>query len=258
MSRGPKPSGEERWSVAKAEQLSVEIESLVSWLWTLKGEEEEEEESVHDAVASRLTVPLCKLTRLLVPNVNQKIDEIVYAAEHGLEVNQGSKGVDMKDAQGRRIELKVSCVREKAGLCNVNWPLPPATLGEAERRLQLIASTKEKVGDGGYAQIVIKNKTGKDIASIRLDGAFLIEYFSRLPLPTSNNHNMGCTRCKVCKLFHRLEKLQMCSTAFAKAAFKAEEFDWVSLFADKVKSQCERRTEEKKKKQEEEEGTTDS
>jgi hypothetical protein len=225
---------DDEWSVQKVEQLAAQLDSLLAWLSTLKPEQE----STRERIAATLRLPVCRLSQTIVGSMQQKVDEIVYAEKHGFILNPNTKGVDMTDAAGRRIELKVSRWLAKRGCVNFNWPLPPASMEEKARRERLLQLTEAKVGNGGFARLVVVDHAGKEIVTFELSGVFLREYFTRLTLLPSNVHNMGCARCKTCQLFHRLARMEVCSQQLLEGKYKADEFDWNKFFAQHVKSQC--------------------
>jgi len=197
-------------------------------------------EPIDPQIVALLQVPLCRLTKMLVPNAHTKMDEIVYAADHNLELNSATHGHDLRDKQGNHIERKVSVCTTRANYCNFNWNIPQAPTLE-ERRKKLLESIKEKT-QGGFASLEVTDGDGRRLAEFTLCEGFLLEYFARITIEKSNNHNMGCSRCKTCHKFHRLEKLQAASNGYP-IDFMSED-EWV-VFMKHTPSQCEKK---KKKK----------
>ena len=180
-----------------------------------------------------LSVPLCKLTKMVVPDVQRKIDEIVYADLKGMKVCEGEHGADLVDVEGNNHELKVSsCKKGTNYKCNFNWPIPAGSNVE-RRREKLLASIVEKTGGnsnenvvrfsrpnascdakrqkekGGGFEMVAKDARGQDVLNeYSLSGIFVYHYFKRLPkFPTSTTYNFGCERCYKCNEYHRLQRL---------------------------------------------------
>ncbi len=50
-----------------------------------------------------LTVPLCQMAKAIVPNIQSKVDEHVFAAQHGFSVNDRIHGADLLDGQKEPI-----------------------------------------------------------------------------------------------------------------------------------------------------------
>jgi len=182
-----------------------------------------------------LAAPLCRFVKLLVPDAHQKIDEIVFAAEHPeLAVSSHQHGADLSNAKGENFELKVSICKGKAQHCNFNWPIPTGA-NESERRKKLLASVKSKVtGAGGKAVFLVKNGIGDEISRFELSAGFLLAYFGRVKIGSCDKHNFGCARCKVCKKFHRMEKIQEASVQYDK---DPNSVTWNEVF-EVTQSQC--------------------
>ena len=162
------------------------------------------------ATVAILAAPLARLTRIIIPHAHQKLDEIVYAADHALTVSAKPHGHDLEDA-GAHVELKVSvCPMSSARRrCHFNWPIPVGVT-DAERRAKLVASVRDKTR-GGYAVLQVRDGLQRVTHEYRLSEAFLVGYFERVPLGKCANHNMGATECRVCKQFHRLLALHEAS-----------------------------------------------
>lgn len=174
---------------------------------------------------------------ILIPppaDAHQKLDEIVFAYEHDLEVNKHQHGADMFDKQGNAVEHKGSvCTKANKYTAHFNWPIPAGT-DETDRRAKLLESITKKSA-GGYAVLEIKNGLGVLLQEYRLSFLFLLGYFQRIKIGKSNKHMMASEQCRKCKKFHRLEKYQECSNQLKKDA-KAK-IDWDTIL-EKTKSQC--------------------
>lgn len=185
-----------------------------------------------------LSVLLCRLVKLLVPNSHQKLDEILLADELHLQVNPHPNGADLLDTEGNALEVKTS-VLGKDGRCNFNWGLPRAPKKTPKdqyvtvRRARLLESIRTKTKGRG-ALLVIKDCHAVTVKRVELSHAFLMHYFALVPLDsyTTTNHNMGCTRCKQCGGFHRLEKLERASKNMDSVK------DWAVFVTERVQAQC--------------------
>jgi hypothetical protein len=213
---------------ARARLLAESIRAFATDLQAAGGD------AVDPALVVLLAAPLARLTKMIIPNVHQKIDEIVYADEQcgKLRVSREQHGHDLSDEQGGHFELKVSVCSKRGGRCNFNWPVPKADGTIAGRRAKLVESVKEKTR-GGHAVLQVKDGLQRKIAEYKLTEPFLVAYFERLPLGKADKHNMACEQCHTCGGFHRMDKLQAASDAMA--ARKAVE--WRSFF-NTMPSQC--------------------
>lgn len=198
-------------------------------------------ETVDEAACALLQLPVCMLARLVVPNFEKKANEIIYACQNDLLVNQAQHGADLltRGANGAKSHIehkKSQCTRSRR-YCNFNWPLPPAHLPAEKRRQKLLLSILEKTGGPeGHAILEVVSGLGKVIASYKLSGAFLYQYFSRVALGKSDVHNMGCARCKTCGGFHRVQRLQHYSQLLDSKG-QLTEAEWSSLFS-KCNTHC--------------------
>jgi len=157
------------------------------------------------ALVQRLA-PVAMLLKIVIPDIHQKIGEVIFAAEHPeLSVCKHQHGADLKDDKGGRFEHKVSVVTNVRPRCNFNWPVPKGATPD-ERRKKLLDSVREKTAGGG-AILEVKNGLGVAQATYRFSNEFLLDYFSRIEIGTSGNYNMGCVRCSDCSAFHRLQVL---------------------------------------------------
>lgn len=156
-------------------------------------------------------------------DIHQKVDEIVYAADHNLQVNRDNHGADLHDTEGNHYELKVSVCKQPMKRCNFNWPVPKGD-SEDERRSRLLASVHNKV-KGGYARFIVRNGLGVDLFVYTLSEEFLVGYFARIKLGKCGNHNMGGEYCTHCERFHRLDRFQEASDQLAKG----ESIQWTTI-----------------------------
>ncbi len=167
-------------------------------------------------VAAQLRVPLCRVTRRVVPDVQTKINEIVRAADENLTVSTSLHGHDLEGEDGRRYEEKTSRVIRRTSKCNFSWPLP-AGCTPVLRRAKLLQSIDEKTGGGGGAIFTINDAMGRELKTYRLSGAFLLEYFKCLPFTDKQfKHNMGSTFCWTCKSCPRMDHIQQANDVFKK------------------------------------------
>lgn len=191
---------------------------------------------VDPEVVAILAAPLARLAKMVIPDVHAKIDEVIVAADYpGLAVNANTHGYDLVDAHGNHIEVKTSVCKERAPKCNFNWPVPKGT-NDAERYAKLRASIQEKVA-GGFAWLFIRDGMHRQLYRYELSEAFLLEYFARVPLGISTVHNMGCQRCKSCKHFHRLDRMQHLATKMANAKVAVTDAEWNELF-ERIDAHC--------------------
>lgn len=201
-----------------------------------------EKESVDDEICDLLRVPICLFAKLVVPDIHQKVNEIVYADRNDLTVNKKQHGADLfqtnvETGQRSHVEHKKSRCPRRGRRCNFNWRLPPARLPKEERRKKLLKSISEKTGGPeGHAVLEIVDGMDRLLHSYKLAGSFLLGYFSRIELGKSDNHNMGCARCSRCRKFHRMEKLQLYNNSFIKNGYLTEQ-EWNQLLT-KTKQSC--------------------
>lgn len=160
--------------------------------------------------------------------MHQKVDEIILADSHkDLVVQACQHGADLKNAKGQAFECKVSVCTTRAPNCNFNFPVPKGK-DDAERRKKLLASIREKTNGGG-AILSIKDGKQRLIKEYNFSEAFLLEYFARIKLGKSGNHNLSCRRCAKCKGFHRLDWLEKLSKDFAVEGNR-DFVDWSDAF----------------------------
>jgi len=198
-------------------QLSKAIDEFYAAIQDSGGDD-----ALDPAVLKLVAAPLCKLTKMIIPNVHQKIDEVAYADDHMLIVCEDQHGADLHDSEGNSFELKVSVCTSRA---NFNWNIPAGTTSKNRRSLLKSVETKT---EGGGAIFVVKSKSSKLLAEYKFSSAFLLAYFARVPLGSSKNHNMGCKQCTNCRKFHRLDKLQQNNDLFEE---NPGGVDWNSVFA---------------------------
>lgn len=197
-------------------------------------------------VVDKVLVPACLLTKILAPDVRQKLDEYLYAAQNtNYRVNTCQHGADLIDKEtGSSTELKVStCIinqparPDKNGKfvkpiakASVIWPMPKYDpKGDQEaRRKKVLANMLVKTHSGG-AVIRVVNGMQALIKEYHLSHAFLMGYFERAELGTSTSYNMGCPMCKHCKSFHRLDRLQDYSDRMGKEG-KLSDDEWKKVF----------------------------
>jgi hypothetical protein len=201
---------------------------------------------IPESIRSVLLAPMCRVARLLLPDSVQKMDEVIYADEMGLAMNEALHGHDLLHPEtGAHIELKTSvCKRKQRRHANFLWPIP-GKVDAADRREKLVASVKEKC-KGGYAIFQIKDGLGRRVKSYQLSEAFLSGYFTHVTLGKSASHNMGCEQCRVCGEFHRLMYFEHASKLMDEAVENGQvlELAWDEILAVRA-SQCPKPTKKK-------------
>lgn len=205
-------------------------------------------------VIDELLVPLCRLTKIVAPDVRQKLDEHLYAAENAqYEVNPNQHGADLIEKEtGSRTELKVAtCIlnpsarRNKNGVyvkptvkASVMWPMPKydSQGDQVERRRKVLASIKAKTDHGG-AVIRVVNGMQVLLKEYHLSHLFLMGYFERANLGTSTAYNMGGPLCIHCDSFHRLDRLQVYSNKMDLSPdHKLSREDWLVVLGNGKKN----------------------
>ena len=172
---------------------------------------------------------LARLTKMIIPNVHQKLDEVIVAAEQKTPhiVSPDQHGADLiEKGTNSKTEVKVSvCSRSYA---NFNWSLPSRPPNEEEQnyKARVRDSIFNKTAHGG-AILRIEGGLGEVIAQYRLSCAFLLEYFSRLKINPTHKHNMRSEQCGDCGKFHRIQKLAYWSKVFDR---QPDKVDWDDVF----------------------------
>lgn len=231
---------EEKDNIKPNVVLIAKCDALLKAIDDIHQEIKEHGESVTVFVYAAIAGPLCRLTKIIEPNVGKKIDEIIYVYEHAEEnlvVNDKQHGADLLTENGDHIEIKTSvCKKTKGMRANFNWPLPKGNT-EEERRKNLLDSIKEKTEGGGLITIA-KDINGTVLQKYKISHWFLMGYFSRVPFRTCDVYNMACNQCETCKHFHRLSKMQQYSDLMVKEGLQdLNEEQWDHVFR-KTKSDC--------------------
>jgi hypothetical protein len=194
-----------------------------------------ETESVSKDVVQLLAAPIGRLTKVLIPNSHQKLDEVIFASENNLTVNSHQHGADLFTAEGHPMELKISVATKSNGYtAQFNWPVPGKGSSAAERRKRLLASIANKT-KGGFATLIIKNGLSRELGHYTLCYQFLHEYFTRITIGKSDKHLMVAKQCRKCKKYHRFEKYQAASTLVENGS--PTQVKWDEVMA-KTKEQC--------------------
>lgn len=150
---------------------------------------------------SSLIIPIIKLATIMCP-INKMYD-LVYCREHGLNINMDCHGVDAIDEKKLPVELKTSRLKKSDGRCNFNWDIPSQSYKD---KTKLLASIREKTLGG--ARLIVQDEFGKELNTYCLSGSFLVGYFQHLNITEkTKNHNMSCKRCPKCGRFHHMDKL---------------------------------------------------
>jgi len=214
-----------------------DIKNYLTEIYASLGKEEEDSELIL-WIRSELKYPLSLTLKFLVPDIHQKINEIIYSHERNLSVLSQQHGADLQDVDGNCHEHKTS-IWKKGGKCNFNWPIPPRKkddIDDEKRRKKLIESVKSKT-KGGTAIFEIKDYHQNLLYSFVFRHAFIVEYFNRVPLGGSNVYNFGCDRCRYCNKFHRLERLKSYEVKFIKDSMLSET-DWDLITESPCKTHC--------------------
>jgi hypothetical protein len=184
-------------------------------------------------IVSQLALPIARLTKLLIANSHQKLDEVIFAAENNLTVSPHQHGTDLFDEQKTPIELKVSVVtRSNKHTAHFNWNIPGKGTVAIARRHLLLENLKQKI-EHGKAILLIKSGNARQVAKFTLSYAFLKEYFTRIAIGTSDKHLMSAAQCRKCHLYHRFVKYQEASDAMEKGG----KVDWIKILSV-TRSQC--------------------
>jgi hypothetical protein len=184
-------------------------------------------------IVKQLALPIARLTKLLIANSHQKLDEVIFAAENNLTVSPHQHGTDLYDEKKMPIELKVSVVtRANKHTAHFNWLIPGKGQAVSARRLLLLENLKQKI-EHGKAILLIKSGNARQVAKFTLSYAFLKEYFTRIAIGTSDKHLMSAAQCRKCKEYHRFKKYQEASDAMEKGLH----VDW-DIILRVTRSQC--------------------
>ena len=232
----------ERFVLKEAKALASALEKF-ELLLKVKYESGDITDALESKIYDRLSVPLCRITKKIVPSVQRKIDEIVYADEKKMTVCKEEHGADLEDVEGNRHELKVStCKKGTNYKCNFNWPVPTGKNVDT-RRSKLLYSVIEKTNGnsivnldkilpydvdepvvyrGGEFKMIARDIKGQTVLNeYSLSGPFVYHYFKKLPdFPGSKVYNFGCERCVVCDEYHRLKRLKEYDTSLMTSLSK--------------------------------------
>lgn len=223
-------------AAVKSEQpdLGLHVKNLLDAVEVITKHFADESRPIDPALVKQIGAPLCRLLKMLIPDVQQKMNEHIFVTEHPLfTISKHQHGHDLSDADGNHYEHKSATLaaprggRAAAASAGFNWPVP-AGATEDLRRAALLKSIREKV-EGGGAYLEVKTKRGVRLHLCTLSDTFLVGYFSRVKIGKSNNHRIGCTRCVDCGRFHKLEKLQAWSTEADARALTEDE--WAQVLA---------------------------
>lgn len=229
-------------------------------------------ETLIKGVREDIQYELCRFAKMMVPNIHQKIDEIIEvddrrtkakkssssssnvnnddnnsndnnnnitksnSHEKNIRVSDKSNGADLvNDETDEHSEIKVS-VLTKEKRCNIMWNIPSGDT-ILERRNKLIKSAETKTKNG-KAYFIIKSKSAVELKRYEFGSLFLQEYFKYYDFnEKSSSINFGCTQCKSCKSFHRLDHIKEEETKFYKDpkayVAKAKLYDIISSDCNK-------------------------
>jgi hypothetical protein len=167
-------------------------------------------------ITELIQVELCRFAKMVVPNIHQKIDEIIEKANlPEFVVSDKANGADLINSKtDSHREIKTSVLTKEAR-CNFMFNVPSGTTNE--NRTLLEQSIREKTKND-KAVFIIKNKKAKEIARYEFGCEFLVWYVGHFPSfsEKTTKINFGCSRCKKCKSFHRLDHLKSMEQQFNK------------------------------------------
>jgi hypothetical protein len=203
-------------------------------------------EECMDELRISLRVPICRLAKLVVPDIQQKLDEFIIADERDFTVNSATHGNDAEGSNNELIEIKTSrCKKKDKYKCNFNWPLTNVDARstvkktKAARHRALLRKIDEKTGNGGYAILRLYDHKGAVIMKdYELSNAFLRGFFSHITFGKCNNFNMGCRRCRTCNEWHRIKTFADISSEMSKDGRVLTDTEWKSLVNARVSANC--------------------
>lgn len=106
-----------------------------------------------------LAAPLCKMAKLIVPDIRNKLEEIVQADNYeGIYVLRDMHGADAFNAENDQFEIKVSApsLKNDKMRSNFNWIIPHSTskgLSIAQKKAQLLNDNAIKTGGNSTSNI---------------------------------------------------------------------------------------------------------
>lgn len=245
-------------------QLLEDATELVKHLKRIR--EEVQEHNDYKQLISEINpivaVELCRFVKLFIPNIGQKIDEIIKAEELNVKRQQGTKRisqeyteapttffvspkqhgadlVELNNSNGKKqshLEIKASTVTEKKWKCDFMWNVPSGSSVD-EQREKLIKSVTEKTRNGRAIYRILDGRTNV-IKEYEFESEFLVEYFKHINITDkTTKYNMGCERCKKCGSFHRLDKIEKFQKTFLRQAKTLSKEQITELF-EITRSQC--------------------
>lgn len=240
-------------------QLDVKIKKLNDLMKEIRIEiqsDTKNSETLIKGVREDIQYELCRFAKMMVPNIHQKIDEIIEvddrrtkakkslsdknnnnnnnSRETNIRVSDKSNGADLvNDETDEHSEIKVS-ILTKEKRCNIMWNIPSGdTLSERRNKLIKSAETKTK---NGKAYFIIKSKSAVELKRYEFGSLFLQEYFKYYDFnDKSSSINFGCTQCKSCGSFHRLDHFKE-----EEAKFERDKLAYVAKahLYDVISSDC--------------------
>lgn len=204
-------------------------------------ENDKDNTKIIEELSPMIQYELCKMTKMIIPNIHQKIGEIIEL-ENIKKVNPDSiisnkqHGVDIIVNKDSHVEIKESIIKASSGYkCNFNWNVPTGTTHD--NRTNLINSVNEKTKNG-HARFIIKDHIGKEVKRYEYSNEFLVEYMKRVDINTkTKNINFGCKQCQKCYSFHRLDTLKKFEQELIKKHDKTDQ-DWNGLLSTNVSTSC--------------------
>lgn len=171
---------------------------------------------------------------IVIENIHQKRDEVMYAAAHPeFEVSVKTTGADLiNPLTDEKRELKVARVKKSSKRANFTFSFSERKRGETipEFRARIVRDISSKLGTNELAVFIIKDWLGRTKKEYQLSGIFIHFYIMMNPAIPKRAINLGGPICKDCGECHRLEKLQRYDQTGDPLEF--EQADWTEIFAD--------------------------
>jgi hypothetical protein len=222
--------------VAKLKSLMREIRKEI--------ESDKNAEGVIAYYKDSIGAELCRFAKMMIPNIHQKIDEIIELDDMKnldtactTSVSAKQHGADLVNIEtDSSFEIKATTITKKSPKCNISWNIPSGTNDDPERTT-LLESIKEKTKNG-YAKYLIKDGVGRLIKSYQFSSEFLVEYFAHVAItPKTTKVNFGCKQCSKCCSFHRLDRMIENEKLFYSQEKSLTKPQWITLFK-KQSSEC--------------------
>ena len=237
----------ERELYEKFTTLGLLLKEIREQIETNKDYDEKKDESSVVPERYRLLVApeICRFAKLLIPDIRQKLDEIIEVDNQikkdktcSLYVSKSQHGADVIDVKMNRcIEIKTSRITKFNPICNIMWPVPSVTYKDPSRRV-FLDGIREKTKNG-FAKYIIQNAKNITIVEYEFKSDFLCELFRRVKITQhTKNINHGCKQCNSCKSFHKLDKMSSMEKLFFLQNNSLSDDSWDVLLNQKINSDC--------------------